>query len=316
MKKVGRGTTRRPTAANSRTGLRPIRSDSRPYRGWRKIIVSEIRADAVSAVTLLTPAVLRQVGRQVGVEHVVGHRVEHDQSEEAEQPFALPCHGLPDRALGHRSALGHFDEDRALLHPSAQIQAGQPERQRDQEQHPPPPRVHLGLTDELGEQGGQAQCGEGGHVGREVEQTEHHASLPLAHVLVEQGRGAEFSSCGEALHHAHHQEQQRSDKAHGGVGRQQADGGGGARHQQDDREQGVAAADPVATAAEVHAAQRADQERQREDPVGGQQPSGVAFLREEVMSDRGCHDTVDRVVEPFDRDPDRGGPEHPSLSSP
>ena len=139
--------------------------------------------------------------------------------------------------------------------------------------------------------------------------------LPVRRRLDQEGRGgSELAAGGEALDQAGDQDDHRSPHTDLGVGWGQRHDQGAEHHQHQGQRQRVLPALAVGIAAQHHAAQRADQVRDREGRKGEDQRKRAIGLGIEVLGDDHGEGRVDDDVEPFQGGAD-GAADHRLLGS-
>ncbi len=197
-----------------------------------------------------------------------------------------------------------------VTQPQPDVEPDTAQHARQQERNAPPVRVHRAIGEN------RLQHGDGDRAEQETadhrpdQERDHEPAVLVRRILSEEARSAAvFAARRKALQAAEKQQQQRGGHADRVVARHQADGERRSRHQQNHDRQHALPADSIGERSEEEAADRAHEERRREDREGVEQRDGVVAGREELVGDVGGQHAVDREVEPLDGVADRG-PSH------
>ena len=114
------------------------------------------------------------------------------------------------------------------------------------------------------------------------------------------GRATEFAPHRQPLQQAQGHQQRRREQSDLGIGGQQADGHGGKAHQHDGDQEGAAAADPIADAAEHQRTERAHHPAGAEHRQRREQTGGLVAGRKEQTPEHHRQRAVKEEVEPLE----------------
>ena len=190
----------------------------------------------------------------------------------------------------------------------AEVDADEAQWKGDEEGQAPAPGLH-GVVAEDGLEDHRDRSTE--HVaaeGTDLQQAAEEATFTVWGVLRDEGHGVGVLAAGrEALQEAAEQQQERCGHADGGVVGDDADEEGGGRHHDHRDGEDTVTSDAVGERSEDQAADRADEEGDREEAGGDDLACCAGILRKEHPLDGQHEVAVDAEVVPFGDVSDGGG---------
>ena len=209
--------------------------------------------------------------------------------------------GIGEVVVGRGAAVLNLVEVLGFLHVAAQVEGNERCNGTQPERDTPTPRADLLVgkqkRNDAAERVRDHRTAEDGHVDHRAPLS---ATVPWGDFRdVAVGRGG-FATVREALDNAHEQQHHRRPDPDLLVGWHDADDDGGQRHDDDGDHEDVLASDAVGDTAENDAAERADQEADRENAERGEKGGGGVGFVEEGCRDKRGEDGVGAPLEPLE----------------